>query len=75
MRNIKSISYSYGNDSKNPIIYHIHTHEITTSINYRDALEIAYAVVDSLGGSYEFLDELVENFEDERNRGIKIEAV
>jgi hypothetical protein len=75
MKNIKSISYSYGNDFKNPIIYDIQTDTITTSLSYKDALKIAYAVVDSLGGSYDFLDELLENFEDERNRGIKIEAV
>ena len=56
MKNIKKISYSYGKDFKNPITYYIQTDEITTSLNYKDALEIAYAVIDSLGGSYDYLE-------------------
>lgn len=75
MKNIKKISYSYGNNFKNPITYYIQTDTVTTSLNYHDALEIAYAVVDSLGGSYDFIDELVEAFDDERNKGIKIESI
>lgn len=72
MKNIKSISYSYNNNFKSPILYHINTDTETTSLNYKDALEIAYAVIDSLGGSYEFLNDLVEGFESD---GIKIESI
>ena len=75
MKNIKSISYSYNNNFKNPILYHINTDTETTSLNYKDALEIAYAVIDSLGGSYEFLNDLVEDFEKERDKGIRMEVI
>lgn len=75
MKNIKSISYSYNNNFKNPILYHINTDTETTSLNYKDALEIAYAVIDSLGGSYEFLNDLAEDFEKERDKGIRMEVI
>ena len=75
MKNIKKISYSYGDDFKNPITYHIQTNEITTSLNYKDALEIAYAVIDGLYGSYDYLEDLEDEFEAERNKGIKIESI
>ena len=72
MKNILKTSYSYNRDYKNPITYHIQTDTVTTSLNYKDALEIAYAVIDSLGGSYDFLEELKEEFE---NKGIEIEVI
>ncbi len=72
MENINSISYQYLNDRNNPILYHISTPTITTSLNYKDALEIAYAVIDSLCGSYEYLDDLVEKFEED---GTKVESI
>ena len=75
MKNIKKISYQFTNDFKNPINYHIQTDTVTTSLNYKDALEIAYAVIDSLYGSYEYLDDLVDNFEKEKDKGIKFEEV
>ena len=75
MKNIKSISYSYSNDFKNPINYYIQTDTVTTSLDYKDALKIAYSVIDSLGGNYDFLDELVEAFEEENSKEIKCEAI
>lgn len=75
MKNIKKISYQYPRDYKNPITYHIQTDTVTTSLNFKDALEIAYAVIDSLDGSYDFLEDLVENFEKERDKGIKFESI
>ena len=75
MKNIKKISYSYGRDFNNPIIYYIQTDTITTSLNYNDALEITYAFIDSLNGSYEWIDDLVDKFNKERNKGIKIEEI
>lgn len=75
MKNIKRISYSYKNDFKNPINYHIQTDTITTSLSYKDALEIAYAVIDSLGGSYDELEGLVDDFEKENEKGIRMEAI
>ncbi len=75
MEEIKSISYRYNKDLENPITYHINTKTITTSLNYRDALDIAYAVIDSLGGSYDELEGLVEAFENKRNEGIIMEAI
>lgn len=75
MKNIEKISYQYTRDFRNPINYHVETETVTTSISYGDALEIAYAVIDSLGGSYDTLDELVKKFEKERNQGIKMEVV
>jgi len=73
MKNIKKISYQYTRDYRNPINYQIQTDEVTTTLSYNDAMEIAYAVIDSLGGSYDFLDELVEKFDDEEN--YKMEAI
>lgn len=73
MKNIESISYQYTRDFKNPINYTVNTETVTTTLNYKDALEIAYAVIDSLGGHYDFLDELVEKFDDEEN--YKMEAI
>lgn len=64
MEGIEKTSYKYNNDFKNPITYYIQTKEITTSLNYKDALEIAYAVIDSLGGSYDYLDELTNQYEE-----------
>ena len=55
MEGIEKTSYKYNNDFKNPITYYIQTKTITTSLNYKDALEIAYAVIDSLGGDCGFL--------------------
>lgn len=75
MKDIKKISYGYNRDFKNPIIYYIQTDTVTTSLNYKDALEIAYAVIDSLGGSYEALEELEDEFEKDLNKGIKFEEV
>ena len=65
MKNIKKISYQYTRDFKNPINYTIETDTITTSLQYKDALEIAFGVIDSLNGSYEYLQELIRNFEKE----------
>lgn len=73
MKNIKKISYQYTRDYRNPINYQIQTDTVTTTLSYNDAMEIAYAVIDSLGGSYDFLDELVEKFDDEEN--YKMEAI
>lgn len=73
MKNIKSISYQYTRDYRNPINYQIQTDTVTTTLSYNDAMEIAYAVIDSLGGSYDFLDELVEKVDDEEN--YKMEAI
>ena len=73
MENIKKTSYKYNRDFENPITYYIETEKVTTSLNYKDALEIAYAVVDSLNGSYDYLDELLDKFEQEKNKGIKFE--
>ena len=73
MKNIKSISYKYNRDSKNPITYYLNTDTITTSLSYEDALEIAYAVMDSLGGDYDYLEDLVDEYEEER--GIKSEYI
>ena len=64
MEGIEKTSYKYNNDFKNPITYYIQTKTITTSLNYKDALEIAYAVIDSLGGSYDYLDELTNQYEE-----------
>lgn len=72
MKNIK-VSYQYTRDYRNPINYQIQTDTVTTTLSYNDAMEIAYAVIDSLGGSYDFLDELVEKFDDEEN--YKMEAI
>lgn len=72
MKNIK-VSYQYTRDFKNPINYTVQTDTVTTTLSYKDALEIVYAVVDSLGGSYDFLEELVEEFENEKD--YKMEAI
>lgn len=75
MEDIKRISYKYNKELKNPITYYIQTNAITTNLNYKDALEIAYAVIDSLYGNYNYLDELTDKFEKEHNKGIKFEEV
>ncbi len=75
MKNIKSISYSYNNNFKEPILYHINTDTVTTSLSYKDALEIAFAVIDSLNGSYEYLENLVDDFKKENEKGIRIESI
>ncbi len=72
MKNIKSISYQYTRDFKNPINYTLHSFELTQGLRYKDALQIAYAVIDSLGGDYDYLENLVENF---KKDGIKIEVI
>lgn len=64
MEDIKRISYKYNKELKNPITYYIETKTITTSLSYKDALEIVYAVIDSLGGSYDYLDELTNQYEE-----------
>lgn len=64
MEGIEKTSYKYNNDFKNPITYYIQTKTVTTSLNYKDALEIAYAVIDSLGGSYDYLDELTNQYKE-----------
>lgn len=69
MKNIKSISYQYTRDFKNPINYTVNTDTVTTTLKYKDALEIAYSVIDSLGGHYDFLNALVEDFEKEKENG------
>lgn len=69
MKDIKEISYRYNRDIKNPITYHIQTKTITTSLNYKDALEIAYAVIDSLGGKYDYLEDLENEFENKQIGG------
>lgn len=66
MKNIKKISYQYTRDFKNPINYTIETDTITTSLKYKDAVQIAFGVIDSLNGSYENLQELIERFEKEK---------
>lgn len=66
MKNIKKISYQYTRDFKNPINYTIETDTITTSLQYKDAIQIAFGVIDSLNGSYENLQELIERFEKEK---------
>lgn len=66
MKNIKSISYQYTRDFKNPINYTVNTETVTTTLKYKDALEIAFGVIDSLNGSYEYLQELIERFEKEK---------
>lgn len=58
MKDIKEISYRYNRDIKNPITYTIQTNTITTTLSYKDALEIAYAVIDSLYGDYDYLEDL-----------------
>ena len=75
MKNIESISYKYNADFKNPITYYIREKNITTSLNYSDALEIAYAVIDSLGGDYNYLEDLIEEYETEKNKSIRMEAI
>ena len=67
MEGIEKTSYKYNNDFKNPITYYIQTKTLTTSLNYKDALEIAYAVIDSLNGDCEFLDNLVWDYEEKDN--------
>lgn len=69
MKDIKEISYRYNRDIKNPITYTIQTNTITTSLNYKDALEIAYAVIDSLGGKYDHLEDLENEFENKQIGG------
>lgn len=69
MKNIEKVSYQYTRDFKNPINYTIHTFELTQGLSYKDALQIAFGVIDSLGGSYEYLEELIENFEKEKENG------
>lgn len=69
MKDIKEISYRYNRDIKNPITYTIQTKTITTSLNYKDALEIAYAVIDSLGGKYDYLEDLENEFENKQIGG------
>lgn len=64
MEGIEKTSYKYNNDFKNPITYYIQTKTVTTKLNYKDALEIAYAVIDSLGGNYDYLDELTNQYEE-----------
>ena len=66
MKNIKKISYQYTRDFKNPINYTIETDTITTSLQYKDAIQIAFGVIDSLNGSYENLQELIERFKKEK---------
>ena len=77
LEKIQKISYHYNFDPKisfkNPIRYYIQTNTITTSLEYKDAVQIAYAVIDSLGGDYSYLEDLIENFEKEKE--IKIEEV
>ena len=63
-KGIEKTSYKYNNDFKNPITYYIQTKTVTTNLNYKDALEIAYAVIDSLGGNYDYLDELTNQYEE-----------
>ena len=75
MKNIESISYKYNTDLKNPITYYIKTKDITTSLSYEDALEIASAVIDSLGGDYDYLEDLIDEYETERNKSIRMEAI
>ena len=75
MKDSQKISYSYTRDFKNPIRFNIQTKTVTTTMDYNDALEIAYAVIDSLYGSYEYLDDLTDKFENEQNKGIKFEEV
>ena len=75
MKNIESISYKYNTDFKNPITYYIKEKNITTSLSYEDALEIAYAFVDSLGGDYNYLEDLIDEYETEKNKSIRMEAI
>ena len=75
MKNIESISYKYNTDFKKPITYYIKTKNITTSLSYEDALEIASAFIDSLGGDYDYLEDLIEEYETEKNKSIRMEAI
>lgn len=68
MEGIEKTSYKYNNNFKNPITYYIQTKTITTSLNYKDALEIAYAVIDSLGGDCDFLEDLVYEYENKEEK-------
>lgn len=60
MKDIKKISYTLTNSIK----YFIETEKRSITLEFDDALEIAYAVIDSLGGDYEYLDNLVEEFKE-----------
>jgi hypothetical protein len=57
---IKKISYTVTNSMK----YFIETEKRAITLDFEDALEIAYSVIDSLGGDYEYLDDLVEKFKE-----------
>lgn len=75
MKNIYKVSYQYTRDFKNPINYTLHSFELTQGLRYKDALQIAYAVIDSLGGDYNYLEDLVDDFEKESEKGIKMEEI
>ena len=53
---IKKISYTLTNSMK----YFVETEKRCITLEFDDALEIAYAVIDSLNGDYEYLDDIVE---------------
>ncbi len=57
---IKKISYTVTNSMK----YFVETEKKSITLDFDDALEIAFAVIDSLGGDYEYLDDLVEKFKE-----------
>lgn len=57
---IKKISYTLTNSMK----YFVETEKRCITLEFDDALEIAYSVIDSLGGDYEYLDDLVEKFKE-----------
>ena len=58
---IKDIEYS----ATNPIKYFLQKENKTEILNYKDAIKIVYAVIDSLGGSYKYLDELTSKYEED----------
>lgn len=62
MKDIQKINYKYNKDIENPVTYSIQTKSETTILNYKDALEIAYAVIDSMYGDYNYLEKLEREF-------------
>ena len=65
IENIDEIRYSYSTETKNPINYFLENKNLVTILKYKEAIEIAYAVIDSLGGKYDYLDELTSKYEEE----------
>ena len=64
IENIDEIRYSYTSDIQNPINYFLKNKDLVITLKYKDAVEIAYAVTDSLSGKYDYLDELTSKYEE-----------